>query len=236
MERKREPLLPYSEVVSEKMAVKLRNPLSHCLYKRVIIWVTISLLMVGYVLFSKHDGSIRDIVSSHANLETPSVLAAVDSKTEQSQNPSADDAEISQAQAQIDAARKSQEQEQVQVTPEKNTPNQSSQDADDDDEIDNARTGSSRKHQSDSKRPSDKSTGKHSKTNTGGKTGKAAHTSESDEDKDEDEYETADEDVPEYDQHAEESEISFLLNGENTEQIKQELENLKKMPWLRFPQ
>lgn len=236
MERKREPLLPYSEIVSEKMAVKLRNPLSHCLYKRVIIWVTISLLMVGYVLFSKHDGSVRDIVSSHANYETPSVLAAVGSKTEQSQNPSADDAEINQAQAEIDAARKSQEQEQDQLIPQKGTPNQSSQDADVDDEIDDAKTGSSQNHHSDSKRPSDKSIGKHSKTNTGGKPGKAAHISESDEDEDEDEYETADEDVPEYDQHADESEISFLLNGENTEQLKQELENLKRMPWLRFPQ
>ncbi len=63
-DRKKESLLPYSESVSEKTVSKLRNPLGHCLYRRVLIWTAISLIVVGFVLFGKREISVPDVAST----------------------------------------------------------------------------------------------------------------------------------------------------------------------------
>ncbi|KAJ6786671.1 hypothetical protein PWT90_08089 [Aphanocladium album] len=211
MDRKREPLLPYSEVVSEKMSVKIRNPLSHCVYKRVFIWTALSLFMAAFVLFSKHDGTVREITPEH--IATPNGVSAVESEgptPEHFYESDEDDVGKQEAQRIIDAARKGLDQSQVQVTPSK-----------------------------DNDKPPSKGQKENSEQNIENEEKDADDTDESSTDgNDEDtEYEEkqADGPIPEYDQDAEESEINLLLDGENTEQLKQELENLKKMPWLRFP-
>lgn len=216
MEQKRDSLLPYSEVVSEKMSAKLHNPLGHCLYKRVIIWTALSLFMAGFVLFGRHEGTIGEISSTRAGQGSASVLPT-DSNAQQLHTLNSDELARDEAQKQIDAARESQGQSQLHVPSEKfeRPEDNSDEDAEDNDKEDSSNTSK----------------------NNGEKTDNTATGSESDEEEFE-EYEVEDEEegIPEYDQNAEEAEMNLLLEGENTEQLKKELENLKKMPWLRFPQ
>ncbi len=236
MDRKRDPLLPYAEIVSEKMAVKLRNPLNHCLYKRVIIWTALSLFMAAFVLFGKHDGIVRDVTPKHTTTENgASPITAEGSNIDLFYEGDEDESADEEAQRIIDAARNGQDQSQIQVTPSKSGEKRPSQEQNDvaeqDDDDEDESSGDNSEEMTGSRLPSSgKSAGKGSKTNAAGK----SDVSHADDDDlyDEDE----DEDVPEYDQHAEESEMNLLLEGENTDQLKQELENLKRMPWLRFPQ
>lgn len=235
-DRKREPLLPYSEIVSEKMAVKLRNPLHHCLYKRVIIWTALSLFIAGFVLFGKQDSAVRDVTPKHTVTHSGAVVITTeDSETEQFYEDDIDELAHDEAQGIIDAARSGQEQSQAEVVPSTSDEEKGSQESsgdaseqDSDGESDKAK----------SQLPeSDKSTGKGAKIHAGGKSSKSGKPSTADIVSDVQEKDDLDEeDVPEYDQHSDESEMNLLLEGENTDQLKQELETLKKMPWLRFPQ
>lgn len=235
-DRKREPLLPYSEIVSEKMAVKLRNPLSHCLYKRVFIWTALSLLMVAFVLFGKHDGKIGDVTQNHIPLSNDVPAVKVDgSNAEQFYEGEEDEDETAMDEAQriIDAARNGQGESQVQVAPTKNSGKHPSGEQKDGGDQNNEGTSEDPKDDSEqsSKKqlPSSGKSSKGSKYNSGDEYGDDDSYAEYEEKQD-------GEGIPEYDQHAEESEMKLLLEGENTEQLKQELENLKRMPWLRFPQ
>lgn len=246
MDRKREPLLPCSEIVSEKMAVRLRNPLSHCLYKRIIIWTALSLFMVGFVLFGKQDGFVQAIAPAHTS-NTGNGASSIPAQGSDTENfyegDEGDEDEWANEEAQriIDAARNAQDQSQIQVTPSKSDLDRPSQDNsrveeqdEDEDEDGNEALDAESDSKTGSQLPSaDNLNGKGSKSKTAGQS-TGDFVSESDEEKlDEDDFE--DEEVPEYDQHADESEMNIRLEGENTEQLKQELENLKRMPWLRFP-
>ncbi|OAA71441.1 hypothetical protein ISF_01992 [Cordyceps fumosorosea ARSEF 2679] len=240
MDRKREPLLPYSEIVSEKMAVKLRNPLGHCLYKRIIIWTALSLFMAAFVLFGKHDGTVQPIASGHGTTKTDaSFLDTNEPTTEDFYEDNGEDWANDEAQRIIDAASKGQDQLQIQVTPSKNEkrPSQDESrvaDQEEDGEDDEKSAADDVRSANSQLPPSEKSNGKGSKSHAGGQSGTGNLVSDADEAGQDDE-ELEDEDVPEYNQNAEESEMNLLLEGENTEQLKQELENLKRMPWLRFP-
>ena len=87
-DRKKDLLLPYSESVSEKTVPKFRNPLGHCLYRRVLIWTTVSLAIAGFVLFGKHDISVSDVApfSQHhgtlPHLSSEGVKSQSDNKKE----------------------------------------------------------------------------------------------------------------------------------------------------------
>ncbi|PMB72904.1 hypothetical protein BM221_000321 [Beauveria bassiana] len=118
MDRKREPLLPYSEIVLEKVPVKLRNPLSHCLYKRVILWTVLSLFMAAFVLFGKHDGTVRAVTQEHTTTESgSSPITAEGSSTELFHEVHEAKSANNEAQRIIDVTSKEQDQSQVQVTP-----------------------------------------------------------------------------------------------------------------------
>ncbi|KAM3512158.1 hypothetical protein MY11210_004222 [Beauveria gryllotalpidicola] len=236
MDRKREPLLPYSEIVFEKVPVKLRNPLSHCLYKRVILWTALSLFMAAFVLFGKHDGTVRAVTQEHTTTESgTSPITAEGSSIELFHEGHEDKSAKNEAQRIIDATSSEQDQSQVQVTPSKSDAKHLNQEEnsvaeEDDDDEDKEFMDDSDEELGSQLPSSNKSNGKASKGNAGDQ------SSTNDFDSDDDgEDELEDEDIPEYDQHAEESEMTLLLDGENTDRLKQELENLKRMPWLRFP-
>ncbi|KAM3456626.1 hypothetical protein MY3296_001581 [Beauveria thailandica] len=236
MDRKREPLLPYSEIVLEKVPVKLRNPLSHCLYKRVILWTALSLFMAAFVLFGKHDGTVRAVTQEHTTTQSgSSPITAEGSSTELFHEIHEANSANNEAQRIIEATSNEQDQSQVQVTPSKGDAKQLNQEendvAEEDDEDEDQEYLNNSDQDVGSQLPSpNKSNGKASKGNSGDQ----SSTDDFDSD-DNDEDELEDEDIPEYDQDADESEMTLLLDGENTDRLKQELENLKRMPWLRFP-
>ncbi|KAM3476966.1 hypothetical protein MY8738_006660 [Beauveria namnaoensis] len=240
MDRKREPLLPYSEIVLEKVPVKLRNPLSHCLYKRVILWTALSLFMAAFVLFGKHDGTVRAVTQEHTTTESGSApITAEGSSTELFHEVHEAKSANNEAQRIIDVTSKEQDQSQVQVTPSTGDAKYLDQEendvAEEDDEDEDQEFMDDSDEDVGSQLPSpNKSNGKSSKGNSGDQSSTDDFDSD-DEDEDEDEDELDDEDIPEYDQDAEESERTLLLDGENTDRLRQELENLKRMPWLRFP-
>ncbi|KAH8720328.1 hypothetical protein HC256_000725 [Beauveria bassiana] len=238
MDRKREPLLPYSEIVLEKVPVKLRNPLSHCLYKRVILWTALSLFMAAFVLFGKHDGPVRAVTQEHTTTESgSSPITAEGSSTELFHEVHEAKSANIEAQRIIDITSKEQDQSQIQVTPStgdaKHLDQEENDVAEEDDEDEDQEFMDDSDEDVGSQLPSpNKSNGKSSKGNSGDQSSTDDFDSD---DEDEDEDELDDEDIPEYDQDAEESERTLLLDGENTDRLRQELENLKRMPWLRFP-
>lgn len=81
LSRYHEPLLPLAESVSEKQQIKVRSVLSHCLYRRVLIWTVASLVLVSVVLFKASNASVPNVVSSRlGNFKTPHVVEAVSPK------------------------------------------------------------------------------------------------------------------------------------------------------------
>lgn len=91
MNKKDEPLLPFSNGF-EKSPVRLLSLLSHCLYRRVLIWTVTSLLLVSIVLYSAHDVNVynveaqplgKDASSPDADAAAGTVTEAGDSNNKQ---------------------------------------------------------------------------------------------------------------------------------------------------------
>lgn len=250
MDRKREPLLPYSEIFSEKTAIKFRNPLGHCLYKRVIVWTALSLFMAAFVLFGKQDASLGPVTSIHNGQDASSVVAPSLSNDEYVEEAKTADSATNSAQQQIDDAGRVQEQAQLKVTPDESSSKpakQVDQDSshqyieknEEDDEVFDEEFDEELDEQAEDKDgwKADADTApQKSSSNKGKPTTDQSKPKGPLSDKNNEDIYSTEEDVPEYDQNAEEADMNFLLDGESTEELKQELEILKKMPWLRFQQ
>ncbi|KAK5987449.1 hypothetical protein PT974_11576 [Cladobotryum mycophilum] len=68
--RNHEPLLPYSENVTDKPFIRARSLLGSCLYRRVLIWTVLSLAVVSVFLFKAGDAS-ADVVSTRLSATKP---------------------------------------------------------------------------------------------------------------------------------------------------------------------
>lgn len=61
--RSRGPLLPCMEKHCDKRPVHIRSFFGHCLYRRVLIWTVVSLVLVSVILFRGSDVSVPDVVN-----------------------------------------------------------------------------------------------------------------------------------------------------------------------------
>lgn len=70
--RNSDPLLPYSEKPQAKRVPRIRTLLTHCLYKRVIVWAITSIVLATLILSHSKDVSVADVVE-YAKSRTSSV-------------------------------------------------------------------------------------------------------------------------------------------------------------------
>ncbi|TQW00284.1 hypothetical protein V2A60_001382 [Cordyceps javanica] len=194
--------------------------------------------MAAFVLFGKQEGARQAVTPEHTSTTADGTKATTAEGPDTEHFYEGDDDHWANTEAQriIDAVTNDQGQVQVQVASSKSSgeqrPNQDDNDTtkQDEDAAQDPELETEPSKKTDSQLPpSDKSNTKASKSS------KLGQSSTGDLVSNVDEEDGQDEEVPEYDQHADESEMNLHLEGENTDQLKQDLENLKRMPWLRFP-
>ncbi|KAH0498927.1 hypothetical protein TgHK011_006153 [Trichoderma gracile] len=56
--RNNDPLLPYAENVFDKKALRGHSIFRRCLYRRVLIWTVVSMILVSFALFTAGDGMV----------------------------------------------------------------------------------------------------------------------------------------------------------------------------------
>lgn len=67
-----DPLLPYSEKPPQKRVPRIKAVLSHCLYKRVLVWAVVSLVLVTLFLSQSRRVSLSHVVE-YAKSQAPNV-------------------------------------------------------------------------------------------------------------------------------------------------------------------